>query len=43
MNKMLIFLQLKYVGRPPLSASAIGVSAWHKKEAETLMKDAFNK
>ena len=39
----LMLAQLKYVGRPPLSATAIGVSSWHKKEAETLLKDAFNK
>eukprot|EP01133_Synstelium_polycarpum_P003618 gene3618-4146_t len=33
---------IKYVGREPLAASAIGISALHKKEVAQLLKDAFS-
>ncbi|EFA78789.1 oxoglutarate dehydrogenase [Heterostelium album PN500] len=35
--------QIRYIGREPLCASAIGVSSIHKQEVAKLMKDAFAK
>eukprot|EP01112_Ceratiomyxa_fruticulosa_P018161 TRINITY_DN5768_c0_g2_i1.p1 TRINITY_DN5768_c0_g2~~TRINITY_DN5768_c0_g2_i1.p1 ORF type:complete len:752 (-),score=169.46 TRINITY_DN5768_c0_g2_i1:65-2320(-) len=32
---------IQYIGRPPLSASAIGVSSWHKKEVDILTQHFF--
>jgi 2-oxoglutarate dehydrogenase complex dehydrogenase (E1) component-like enzyme len=33
---------LHYIGRPPLSSSAVGVSSWHGKEQTKLLADAFD-
>jgi len=32
---------IKYVGREPLAASAVGTSVLHKKEVEKLYRDAL--
>jgi len=34
-------VNLRYSGRPPLAAPAVGVPAWHKIEAAKLLKDVF--
>lgn len=38
----LVGVNLRYSGRPVLAAPAVGVSAVHKIEAATLLKDAFS-
>lgn len=39
--RRLVGLNLRYSGRPPLAAPAIGVSALHKVEAASLISDIF--
>lgn len=34
-------LQLKYCGRGPLAAPAVGIASVHKKEAEFIVKKPF--
>lgn len=34
-------VNLRYSGRPPLAAPAVGVPAWHKIEAAKLLQDVF--
>ncbi|CAG8511090.1 14369_t:CDS:10, partial [Dentiscutata heterogama] len=33
--------KLKYIGRPPSAAPAVGVSQWHKTEIENILKNVF--
>jgi 2-oxoglutarate dehydrogenase complex dehydrogenase (E1) component-like enzyme len=34
-------LQLKYVGRPPLSAPAVGIGELHKQELTNIINNTF--
>ena len=38
---IIIRLKLQYVGRPPLSAPAVGIAELHKKEIEDILKNTF--
>jgi len=39
--RQVVGVHLRYSGRPPLSAPAVGIPAWHKIEAAKLLQDVF--
>jgi len=41
MHIYFFFLQLKYAGRPPLAAPAVGIGEIHNSQIDALMKDTF--